>query len=85
MFFNGDSYKIGAHVRRPITSQIFTDGCKLNIEHSDRPCIFQGHNLICRVIARQIIEVCCNAQKEKHVGGGGKELCGEGVVMCLWK
>lgn len=79
MFFKGDGYEIAAHVRRPIILQIFTDGRKLKLEQSDRPCIFQRHNLICHITARQIIEVCCNVQKEQHVHSGGKELGGEGV------
>lgn len=85
MFSNGDSYKIGAHVRRPIILQIFTDGRKLKVEQSDRPCIFRGHNLICRVIPRQIIEVCCKAQKERHVRGSAKELGGDAAGTGRWK
>lgn len=85
MFLNGDSYKIGAHVRRPIILQIFTDGRKLKVEQSDRPCIFQGHNLICRVIPRQITEVCRKAQKERHVRGGAKELGADAVGRGWWR
>lgn len=79
------SYEIGAHVRRPIILQMFTDGRKLKVEQSDRPCIFQGHNSIRRVIARRTIEVRRSAQKERHVRGGGKELGGEAVGTGWWR
>lgn len=79
------SCEIGAHVRRPIILQIFTDGRKLKVEQSDRPCIFQGHHSIRRLIARRTIEVRRSVQKERHVRGGGRELGGEAVGTGWWR